>query len=895
MYYYIKFSFLFFSLCLSRYVAAQKKHIDTAAIQNWSTVDGYSISNNGKFVMFSMANLPVGSETIVLKSMDNAWQQKFPDAKFYSAQFSADSRWAAFLLKTEDTICVTELGRESVFIGNVRDFSLLDDKTDQWLAYRINSDTSINRLVLHNLNDKTSTAFDAVLSYRFFKPGNKVLIHKMANDTLHELLLFDLAKRSIRKIATAYSIDCVILNDGYLAFMQKEGITFCNVGKKNGMYAKNIILNNIPDEYTLSRIDKINANAAHIHLKFSQKKSKKDELYNVSLDVWSYTDSKLQSEQLSDPDPKREFEAIFDMKTCSLVVMESIGEKIIYSNKLLSIISASNENAGAGEYHWNPLSGIKYFTVNNVSGIREEIPILKNRHFEISPNGKYAVYFDSETNDYYSYNFINKETLNLTKQKVGDWSNYVLDSSGYRLQCRGIAGWNGDSVVIVYDRYDVWQLSMSGANMRNLTGGYGRQKNLVFFVMESDNLKRKFIAKDDVILIAYNYKTKQNGFYKGYLKSGRDPKLLSLGNCYYQIPDNPYLPDGANIAPVKARDVERYVVRRMDVSHSPNLFLTNDFINFIPLTDFRPESEYVWMKSELLEWASLNGDTLQGILYKPDNFDSTKKYPVIIYFYEKQSDRLNVYLKPETSGGGINIPYFVSNGYLIFTPDIHYKKGDPGTSAYESVVSGVKYLSRLPFVDSSKIGLQGVSWASYQINFIVTHTDIFAAACSAVGPSDLVSFFGSLSEVYSGLSMSAWTEIGQGRMTTTPWQDPQAFVKNSPIFFVDKVRTPILLAYNKGDGVNFLQGVEFFTALRRAGKIAWMLQYDDGGHAITGKAGIDFTIRLEQFFDHYLKGKGAPVWMTRGVAAKDKGFVSGLEIDSEIETPPVGGLLKKAN
>jgi len=233
----------------------------------------------------------------------------------------------------------------------------------------------------------------------------------------------------------------------------------------------------------------------------------------------------------------------------------------------------------------------------------------------------------------------------------------------------------------------------------------------------------------------------------------------------------------------------------------------------------------------------------------------------------------------------VNVPYFVSNGYLVFLPDIIYKIGEPGQSALNAVESAARYLSRMPWVDSTRMAIQGHSFGGYETNYIVTHSHLFAAAATFAGTSDWISAYGEL-EFGSGLPRQSKYEIGQDRLGASLWQRPDLYVKNSPIFSADQVTTPLLIVANKEDGgVPFEQGVELYMALRRLNKKVWMLQYDGEGHSVSGKNAADYTIRLTQFFDHYLKGAAPPVWMTQGIPASLKGIKAGYELDNSGTQP----------
>jgi dipeptidyl aminopeptidase/acylaminoacyl peptidase len=183
----------------------------------------------------------------------------------------------------------------------------------------------------------------------------------------------------------------------------------------------------------------------------------------------------------------------------------------------------------------------------------------------------------------------------------------------------------------------------------------------------------------------------------------------------------------------------------------------------------------------------------------------------------------------------------------------------------------------MPWVDAKRMGIQGHSFGGYETNFLVTHSHIFAAACTASGGSDFVSYYGDL--FGNGAVQEVQFELGQYRIGATLWQHPDLFIKNSPIFYADRVTTPLLIMHGAlDDAVRFGQAVEFFCALRRLGKKAWMLEYGKDGHILFGKSAADFTIRMQQFFDHFLKGAEEPKWMSEGIPARLKGIESGLEL-----------------
>lgn len=268
------------------------------------------------------------------------------------------------------------------------------------------------------------------------------------------------------------------------------------------------------------------------------------------------------------------------------------------------------------------------------------------------------------------------------------------------------------------------------------------------------------------------------------------------------------------------------------------------------------------MTATLLHWKMTDGDSRQGILYKPASFDSTKQYPVIFNYYGESSDCLNCYRPPELSSGELNIPWYVSRDYLVFVPDIDIPKGHPGKGFANAVISAAAYLSRFTWVNKYKMGLQGHSFGGYGTNYIITHSSLFAAAQESCGPTDLISGYGAIRK-YSGKSLQFIYERGQDNMGATPWERPDLYIESSPVLRADQITTPLLIMHNEDDNtVPFAQAIELFTALRRLKKPVWLLKYEHEGHQLLNeKNKLDFTIRQQAFFDHFLKDLPAAGWL----------------------------------
>ncbi|UPK71797.1 alpha/beta hydrolase family protein [Chitinophaga filiformis] len=612
-----------------------------------------------------------------------------------------------------------------------------------------------------------------------------------------------------------------------------------------------------------------------------------DSSYSVKVDIWNYKDpvSLSSKSSMEDNSYEEHFEGI-KLTTGDTFQVSRPGEMVIgkTDNNNYCIL----ENSYRKYDHFWRKDSWQTVTIANIGDSSRKVIINKTNDnitdIKLSPNEKFVIWFNNTDKQYYCYNIAREQTSCITDKlpvAIYEKADFIASMKPY-----GVAGWSdGDSSILINDENDIWIIDVLGSKSRRITSGMGRKKGLMFRLMPSHAFETDLLVqRNDVIrLVVYDKTTKRNGF--AYINSLNDsvPHLLAMEDALFYFPKLYYgngSIDMGGIPPTRLADGD-FLVRRQTVESGISYCLTKDFRHFTEVWRDSPPVGYVWMKTELHTWKNSKGDLLQGILYKPSNFDARKKYPVIFDYYEKRSDELHHFMKPRFSTCRIDIPYYVSNGYLIFVPDIIYKAGETCQSATDCVVSAARYLSTFDWIDTMKLGLQGHSFGGYQTNCIITHSNLFAAACEASGASNLTSANGELFGVnYQGGARHFVYEEYQGNLRSPMFENPDLYIKNSPVFFVKNVSTPLLIMHNKDDGaVLFSQAVEMYLGLYRAMKPVWLLQYDGHGHGTWGEASVDFTIRMKQFFDHYLKGEKAPVWMSKGVPYYLRSKYSGLDLE----------------
>jgi len=595
----------------------------------------------------------------------------------------------------------------------------------------------------------------------------------------------------------------------------------------------------------------------------------------VKVDIWHYKDDYLQTAQLNrlQQDLKENFLAVYDFSDNSL--------KQLGSKELPQIIQTNEGDGdtfiGVTDYdkriesQWQGYTRKDIYAIDVNKGAKN---LIKKDLYGIvypSSTGKYIVWYDREKKSYFSWD--GADTRNITtkiKVPLFDEENDVPDlPSPY-----GVMGWGkDDSAVFVYDRYDIWQVDPTGETNPLIfeDNQHYRDKKIRIRYIKTDP-DEKFISKTDSLLFRlFDVNSKNESLHYTTL----------AGHPYTQLRAESALSFG-NV--LKAKNYDKFIYTKESFVRPPDLYSLNETINSrlgfeeqLSQTNLQ-QKNYRWGTAELFKWKAYNGKQATGIVYKPENFDPSKKYPLICYFYEKLSDNLNTYIAPGPIRSAVNVSFFVSRGYIIFMPDIEYEIGHPGKSAYNYIVSGARALVKKGWVDSTNMAIQGHSWGGYQVAQLVTMTKMFKAAWAGAPVANMTSAYGGI-RWESGLNRQFQYEKSQSRIGASLWDKPQLYMENSPLFHLKNVTTPLVIMHNDNDGaVPWYQGIELFTAMRRLGKKVWMFNYNGEGHGLTDrKDKLDYQIRMQQFFDWILKGESPAEWIIEGVPAVKKGKDWGLE------------------
>jgi len=926
-------------LFLPLLATAQKKAITHADYDIWKSLSGTSVTDDGKWVTYSI-NPQQGDGWLYLYDVNTARLDSMERGS--GVNISPESRYLVYSIrpkaaevrqekvkkvKPDDTkkndmvIRLLPTGTSTV-IPRVRSFSV-PDKNSQWMAYLLEKklpekkeskpegeakedekpatpakrgpEPKGTELVILNPVTNKEFRFENVTEYSVARDGMSISFLQVKVDTTkidtYIVNMFDTKKEttvavftgkgSLRKVTTNRTGDKLAFI--YTSDTAKVKVYDMYHSDKMGAAVKiaDASTKGMPAGWCVSENGGISWSDDNTRFFFTTAakpvKEPVDTLLpeeKFSLDVWSWTDQLLQPMQKLQvqSDLNRSYQAVYhlDRKVMIQLADESMPSVRFTSKSNGDFALGSFNGKYRMESSWSSTGRSDYFSVNVETGERKMIFEAFPGNIQTSPDGKYLLFWCIQDRAWKSMPAAGGQVKVLTNNNEVSFFDELHDTPD-EPSSHGVGGWfAGERYLLVYDRYDMWLVDADGIDKPvNLTAGTGRANNMRFRLQNLDREETYIDRKATAYLSAFNYTNKQSGFYTLALsKPGAPVKLImedaSLGSLS------------------KPKNADKFVFTKGTYKNFPEVHISDlKFAGTKKISVTNPQqSQYNWGTVELVEWTSFDRQTLQGLLYKPENFDPNKKYPMVVYFYERSSDGLHGYSAPAPSASTINKTYAVSNGYLVFIPDIPYMEGYPGQSCYNAVVSGTyALLERYKYIDKDRLGLDGQSWGGYQIAWLITQTDLYAAAFSGAPVVNMTSAYGGI-RWGSGMSRAFQYEDTQSRIGGTLWEKPIHFIENSPLFFVPKINTPVLIMANDQDGaVPWYQGIEFFSALRRLSKPAWLLTYNTEDHNLVRRpARMDLSIRKMQFFDHYLKGEPMPSWMKNGVPATEKGKNQGYEL-----------------
>ena len=863
----------------------------------WQRITDREISDNGKWVACKMEPWE-GDATVYLYAAQGQETATFSPADKFA--FSASSGYLVVtqtpgkstvdslkVLKTKEdkmpmnTLVIYSVAGKKETIDSLKTFKLADEA--DWIAYQRGRKDST--LYVRSLDGSKTFQFPTVTDFQFAKKSGMLYYTSAAEG---EAGIFTL---NPEKGSPA------LIKEGKGVFKQTtfdekgERLAFLYCADKDSSYkalslwlsehnapAKEIATRGnraFPAEWVINEngMLQFSKSASRLFFGTSPEPRQKDTTQlaenRPNVQVWSWDEPVQYTVQNynKEKDLKKSYQAVYNLGNGSIFQLANeelpniqLGNE---GDAPLALLSTSRPYSLSSM--WEARTRSDYYTVSLDNGERKQIAKADYGRFRLSPQGKYAYWYGETDSCWYTIALAEGKRYRLTTPEsfpAWDEENDVPNHP----YAHGAAGWTAnDQSLLIYDRYDIWKFDPTAATSPiNLTVN-GRKEKLSYRLEQLDKEARFIDLGKPQLLKGFNETTKGYGFYNARLSAPAAPKTLLAGN---------YMLRSIN----KAKNTDDVIYTMETFQQYPDIhYSTLAFKKSVQLTHGDKQQEgFIWGTAELVSWISLDGRPLEGVIYKPANFDPNKKYPMMVNFYERNSETLYNYRMPEPHRSTIDYHLYNSNEYIIFNPDIRYVDGYPGESCYNCLMPGITMMIAKGYIDEKGIGAQGHSWGGYQVAYLATRTNLFSAIESGAPVVNMFSAYGGI-RWGSGMARSFQYEHTQSRLGATPWSSPLRYLENSPLFTMDKVQTPILIMHNDADGhVPWYQGIEYFVAMKRLGKPCWLLNYTGEPHWPTNMANrIDFQRRMFQFFNHYLKNQKMPKWMSEGVPAVEQPFELG--------------------
>lgn len=873
------------------------KSLTVDDLVTWQRITDREISDNGKWVACKMEPWE-GDATVYLYAAQGQETATFSPADKFA--FSASSGYLVVtqtpgkstvdslkVLKTKEdkmpmnTLVIYSVAGKKETIDSLKTFKLADEA--DWIAYQRGRKDST--LYVRSLDGSKTFQFPTVTDFQFAKKSGMLYYTSAAEG---EAGIFTL---NPEKGSPA------LIKEGKGVFKQTtfdekgERLAFLYCADKDSSYkALSLWLSehNAPAKEIATRGNKafpaewvINENgmlqfsksASRLFFGTSPEPRQKDTTQlaenRPNVQVWSWDEPVQYTVQNynKEKDLKKSYQAVYNLGNGSIFQLANeelpniqLGNE---GDAALALLSTSRPYSLSSM--WEARTRSDYYTVSLDNGERKQIAQADYGRFRLSPQGKYAYWYGETDSCWYTIALAEGKRYRLTTPEsfpAWDEDNDVPNHP----YAHGAAGWTAnDQNLLIYDRYDIWKFDPTAATSPiNLTVN-GRKEKLSYRLEQLDKEARFIDLGKPQLLKGFNETTKGYGFYNARLSAPAAPKTLLAGN---------YMLRSIN----KAKNTDDVIYTMETFQQYPDIhYSTLAFKKSVQLTHGDKQQEgFIWGTAELVSWISLDGRPLEGVVYKPANFDPNKKYPMMVNFYERNSETLYNYRMPEPHRSTIDYHLYNSNEYVIFNPDIRYVDGYPGESCYNCLMPGITMMIAKGYINEKGIGAQGHSWGGYQVAYLATRTNLFSAIESGAPVVNMFSAYGGI-RWGSGMARSFQYEHTQSRLGATPWSSPLRYLENSPLFTMDKVQTPILIMHNDADGhVPWYQGIEYFVAMKRLGKPCWLLNYTGEPHWPMHMANrIDFQRRMFQFFNHYLKNQKMPKWMSEGVPAVEQPFELG--------------------
>lgn len=881
-----------------------KRAITFEDILKFKNLTSHHITDNGSWITFRL-DVQRGNNTYILQSLET--DKKFEFERGNHSQYSQDTKW--FVVKTEIDV-IKQLNPEKYkdekpgieIVNTLTDYRKnIDDvsnfrlaKNGKWLAYTKDYDKKEKlfgkKLILRHLQSETEIPIENVIEYTLDSLGNNIFYSTILDKGLNGLFVRNLMEEFIPETEIETDSNAKYTNiywdetsaklfylKGSLFKEDKTKDNSVNIFNYNSKSINTIADTSSRSGYYIPEKNDLKLTDDDNRLWFGYKPL--TQWYGDDKDTTEITESNLYDTELilddtqlylwhpKDPEiipyQRTNWDRIKDDVYLSYYDIEKESLLYLSDSNEAGVYFYDNPNF-AFQYDYEPYKklmtydGLYYdlYSINLHNGKKKLVANKLEEKSYLSPNGQFSIYFKEKK--WYSYDNITNEVITLNDKLSVPFYD-VLDDHPKEPGSYGVKGWVGqDKKVLIGDQFDVWEFDLSNGSSRLLTKGIGRKNENTINIINTDKNKRWFESSDKVIVSVYGTKSKQKHLGILDLITG-EIDIRTYGDYLFNYE-------------AKSYDSDKIIITKEGFNTYPDLWLTDSKLSKLDrLTKEQQQvDEFLWGTSHLVDFVTEFGDTLQGYYALPDNYKKGKKYPVFVYFYERFSDRKNEFNMPKINH---RPPYslYLGSEYVMFFPDVKFYDGNPGKSAEAALIAGCDKLVEMGIADPEKIVMHGHSWSGYESAWIVTQTDYFAACVSGAPVSNMTSAYSGI-RLGSGLARQFQYEKQQSRIGGNIIDSLDSYIRNSPIFFADKMNTPLLVMFGDIDeAVPWQQGIELYLAMRRFDKNCIFLQYEgEPHHPKKIHNQLDYSLRMKQFMDYYVFGGDMPKWMLDGFRYKGK-------------------------
>lgn len=869
--------------------SADKRPLEIADYRLWRTIQGAEISDDGAWVAWTYAKVR-GDDTLAIQSME---ADRHEIARASNGTFSSDGRWIAYRLsapyleveqlEAEGDPLPAQVGIMELASGeertwdDVASFGFNESGSHFWVKKRgsDDGDHSGTDLILQHLSEGYEELIGRVDEFAFDDDGSHLAytvgVEGREGNGLYLVELASGARRALDNAEADYS-RLTWSEDGRALAVLRGTAPEGMVERENAVVAFTDIDRGTPVRYELTAFAGLHEGwvvSEKGNVVFSEDastlfvgtKAQVQELEEwddealplADVNIWHWQDDRIQSQQQG--------QLSQDLDRTYVAAVRFSDDRLVHlaDERMRSVQITPDGRWGIGyddtDYvsDWKPRY-LDIFRVDTHSGERVDVLSSQLRTLGLSPDSEHFLYW--RDGHVWDYRIADDEHVNLTERAPVDFTNQEFDTFGEKPPY-GVAGFAADGRgVLLNHRYDVWLQPFDGSSAQNLTVGHGAAEEIRLRYVHTDEDEDEVDLTAPMLFEGYGEWTKQEGFFE---LDGGELSELTWEAARFN-------------SPTKAENADRFLFTVQSWRDFPDLWVSDrDFGDRDRISDANPQQDdFLWGSRILFDYTLSDGTPLQGTLAIPETYREGDRLPMVVRFYEKSSQNLHLYPTPRYRHQP-NFAGLVSNGILLMQPDVHFRIGSSHSDMLEAIEAATQKVIDLGYADPDAVGLSGHSYSGGGSAYIATRSDMFAAIAHGAAPINLVSEFNQLF-VSSGQNNHGYDIYGQGRYATDPYEDFDLYWRESPISGVENMNTPVLYLHGEADGVvNWEQGLEWYNALRYLEKPVIWLSYPDEGHGL-GKLQnrIDFQYRLQDFFDHHLRGMPAPSWMTDGVPQVDK-------------------------